>query len=286
MNISWKLKSKMFSLIDTFDVPSALYFLQKHVTRRSRITELSIGGNWVRHKESLLKYGCKEFVFEFGGGKSLAQNLFLSDAIDRQLVVDLNHMIDLELVNKAKALLVSQTTLKSSKDISSVDDLKSYGITYKSPYDASRTDLDDKSLDACVSTNTLEHIPVESIRKIFLELSRTLKDTGIVSAKIDYSDHYAHTDSSISLLNYLYYSDAEWQKYNHSCHYQNRLRHNDYKQIFGACGFSVIEEELHYGEGNIPLDLIEKFRGEDESWSATSAYFVLRKGNASQLFSF
>jgi len=285
MNISWKLKSKSFSLIDTLGAPSALYFLQKHITRRSRITKLSIDRNWVRHKESLIKYGCKDFVFEFGGGKSLAQNLFLSDEIERQLVVDLNRMIDLDLVNKAKELLLLQTALKSRKDINAVDDLKSYGITYRSPYDAARTDLDDKCLDACISTNTLEHIPVESIKQIFLELSRILKDTGIVSAKIDYSDHYAHTDSSISLLNYLYYSDAEWQKYNHGCHYQNRLRHNDYKQIFGACGFSVVEEELHYGEGNVPLDLIEKFRGEDESWSATAAYFVLRKSDASRVFS-
>ena len=281
MYIPWKLKSRIFSLIDTFNAPPALYFLQKHITKRSRITKVSIDGNWVRHRESLIKYGCKDFVFEFGGGKSLAQNLFLSDEIDKQLVVDLNHMIDLELVNRAKELLVSHTKLKSSKDIYSVHDLKSYGITYKAPYDASRTDLDDKSLDACVSTNTLEHIPVESIKQIFVELSRVLKDRGIVSAKIDYSDHYAHTDSSISLLNYLYYSDAEWQKYNHSCHYQNRLRHNDYKRIFDACGFGVVEEELHHGEGNIPSDLIEKFRGEDKSWSATSAYFVLRKNNAS-----
>jgi hypothetical protein len=33
------------------------------------------------------------------------------------------------------------------------------------------------------------------------------------------------------------------------------------------------------------LDLIEKFRGEDESWSATAAYFVLRKSDASRVFS-
>jgi hypothetical protein len=277
MNIPWKLKSTIFSLIDIFKANSFLYFLQKNVTKRSQIKEIEVNESWVGHQSTLLNNGCTGFIFEFGAGKSLAQNLYLSNTIDRQLVVDLNPMIDLVLVDQSRELLSSKANLKSNIEIKSFDNLASYGIEYRAPYDASKTDLPDKSLDACISTNTLEHIPKESIRAIFTELYRTLKDTGVVSAKIDYSDHYAHTDSSISLLNYLNFSESEWKKYNHNCHYQNRLRHNDYKSIFLDCGFQIICEDLFFGEDEISDALRNKHKDDDPNWCATAAHFVLKK---------
>ena len=51
----------------------------------------------------------------------------------------------------------------------------------------------------------LEHIPKDSIKKIFIELRRILKKDGVVCATIDYTDHYAHTDKNIGLLNFLSY---------------------------------------------------------------------------------
>ena len=148
---------------------------------------------------------------------------------------------------------------------------------YRSPYDASKTDLKTNSLDACISTNTLEHIPIESIISIFTELNRVLRDSGIVSCVIDYSDHYAHTDSRISLLNYLNFSETDWQKFNHKCHFQNRLRHHEYKMLFDECGFEVISEDLCYNETKIPESINIKFNHQDPTWSATSAHFVLKK---------
>lgn len=277
MNIPWKLKSTIFALIDIFNANAFLYFLQKNVTKRSRIKTIQVNENWVSHQSTLIDNGCTGFIFEFGAGKSLAQNLYLSDTIDRQLIVDLNPMIDLTLVDQSRTLLSRIANLKSATEIKSLNNLANYGIEYRAPYNASKTDLPDKSLDACISTNTLEHIPKESIRAIFTELYRTLKDTGVVSAKIDYSDHYAHTDSSITLLNYLDFLETEWKKYNHNCHYQNRLRHNDYKSIFLDCGFQIIREDLFFGEDNISEDLRIKHKNHDPNWCATSAYFVLKK---------
>jgi hypothetical protein len=277
MNIPWRLKSKIFSFIDSFNAQPLLYFLQKNVTKRSRIKELDVNDNWVAHRFALIENQCTSLVFEFGAGKSLAQNLYLSNIVDRQIVVDLNPMIDIELVDQARSLLTNKVKLRSANNIKSLSDLKNYGIDYKAPYDASKTNLDNKSIDACISTNTLEHIPKESIQDIFLELFRTLKDTGIVSAKIDYSDHYAHTDSTISLLNYLSFSEKEWKKHNHNCHFQNRLRHNDYKRIFIDCGFEIVSEKLSFGEDKISDELRKKYVNDDPTWCATSAHFVLKK---------
>jgi hypothetical protein len=277
MNIPWKLKSKLFSLIDIFKADPFLYFLQKNVTKRSRITKLDVNEHWLNHQAALVENRCTDFVFEFGGGKNLAQNLFLSTIVDRQLVVDLNPMVDIELVDQARSLLSKNVNFRSDKDIKSLSDLRHYRIEYRAPYDASKTDLSDKSLDACVSTNTLEHIPKESIKVIFKELFRTLKDSGIVSAQIDYSDHYAHTDSSITLLNYLTFSENEWKNFNHDCHFQNRLRHNDYKLLFIDCGFTIVSEKLFFDEHDISDDLRKKYKNDDSSWCATSAHFVLKK---------
>ena len=277
VNIPWKLKSKIFQIIDIFNMPSVLYFLQKNVTKRSRVKSLEVDEMWERHKKSLVKYSTTGLVFEFGAGKNLAQNIFLSGVVDQQLVVDLNAMIDLKLVNTARNFLSEIIQLRSKENIKTNDDLQNYGITYKAPYDAAKTDLKDKSIDACISSVTLEHVPKESIVQIFTELRRTLREDGIVSATIDYSDHYAHTDPTISLLNYLRYPDFEWDKYNHSCHYQNRLRHYDYKKIFSECGFQILEEEVFYQENQIPDELKKEFFNKDPSWCATSSYVVLKK---------
>ena len=279
MNIPWKIKSSIFGLIEFFNVPSVLYFLQKYGTRRSRVGVLGISPIWENHKEFLKKYRTTERVFEFGAGKNLAQNLFLSDIVNNQLVVDLNPMIDLELVNNVRNQMSNIVTLKSNKKINSFDDLSHYGIEYRAPYDATKTDFDDKSLDACISTNTLEHIPKESITSIFSELYRTLKDDGIVSARIDYSDHYAHSDKTISLFNFLKFDEDTWKRYNHNCHYQNRLRHYDYLKIFSKCGFVVVEEELIYSENNIPTQIMKVFKDKDETWKATSAHIILKKAS-------
>jgi hypothetical protein len=277
MNIPWNLKSNIFSVIDFINAPALLYFLQKNVTKRARIDKLSISPIWKEHKKYLQKYSATGLIFEFGAGKSLAQNLFLSDVVDEQLVVDLNPMIDIELVETSREQLSKMLQLKSDSKIVNREDLTQFGIKYKAPWDAVKSGLENQTLDACISTNTLEHIPEASIVDIFTELRRTLKDTGIVSAKIDYSDHYAHTDRSISLLNYLKYDTKSWQKYNHACHYQNRLRHYDYIRIFEELGFSVIEQKLSFDEQNIPQEVENLFKDKNESWKATSAHIILKK---------
>lgn len=277
MNIPWKLKSFIFSVIDFFEAHRTLYFLQKYLTKRSRVGTLNALPIWQKHKKFLQKYGATKIIFEFGAGKTLAQNLYLSDLVEKQIVVDLNPMIDLALVEKVRHQISKLVDLKSDLYIETLQKLETYGIEYRAPYDAAQSDFNEKSIDACVSTNTLEHIPEESILSIFLKLYKTLKNDGIVTAKIDYSDHYAHTDKTISLLNYLKFDQNDWRKYNHNCHFQNRLRHYDYLKIFKRCGFVVIEEDLVFSESEIPTEIIDAFKNKDETWKATSAHIVLKK---------
>ena len=68
-----------------------------------------------------------------------------------------------------------------------------------------------------------------------------------MSCVIDYLDHYSYFDKKISAYNYLQYSDATWALFNPALHYQNRLRHRDYLDLFYAAGFEVVEEERYGG---------------------------------------
>lgn len=277
MQINWKLKSIVFWFVDYFNLPSALYFLQKHVSRRSSVKITAVPREWNFHERNLVKYGAIRTVFEFGAGKTLAQNIYLSNTVNKQLVVDLNPMLDLNLAEKTRQQIVDFVTLRSNEPISQISTLQNYGIQYMAPFDASDTGFTSGSLDACISTNTLEHIPKNIIEDIFIELHRTLRDGGIVSAQIDYSDHYAHTDKRISLLNFLKFEAGEWSKYNHQCHFQNRLRHYDYIEIFQKCGFVVVSEVLEYRAQNIPLKALKAYEDQNETWKATSAQIVLQK---------
>ena len=229
------------------------------------------------HKDALKKYETTNLLFEFGAGKSLIQNLYLSNWVKKQFVVDLYPMIDFILVDFARENLSKKNKLRSNKRIKNLKDLENFGIYYIAPYNANKIHLPDKTLDACVSTNTLEHIPKVNIIKIFSELYKKIKDDGIVSLLIDYSDHYAHTDNNISLLNYLRFTNNQWKRYNHKLHYQNRLRHYEYINIFEKIGFKVINEYLVYAEKNIPSIIYDSFKNFSPTWRATSAHIILKK---------
>ncbi len=276
-SIPWKIKSLIFSFIEYLNEPKLLYFLQKFVTGRSRITSLVESSEWEMHKDALKKYETTNLLFEFGAGKSLVQNLYLSNWVKKQFVVDLYPMIDFKLVDSARKKLSKINNLRSKVRIKNIKDLENFGIHYIAPYNATKIHLPDKSLDACVSTNTLEHIPKDHIIEIFSELYRKIKDDGIVSLLIDYSDHYAHTDNNISLLNYLRFTNHQWKKYNHKFHYQNRLRHYEYINIFEKIGFKAIHENLVYEEKNIPSIIYDSFKNFSPTWKATSAHIILKK---------
>jgi ubiquinone/menaquinone biosynthesis C-methylase UbiE len=154
--------------------------------------------------------------------------------------------------------------------------LLEYGIDYVAPCDAAELQLPDRSVDGCVSTNVLEHVPEKQIVRILTELRRVLKIDGVISAQIDYSDHYAHTDAKISLWNFLIFSDSEWSRHNHACHFQNRLRHYEYRQLFIECGFEILKEEPRYSSSPVPNSIASKYENDERDWSATSGYFVLK----------
>ena len=100
MKINWKLKSIIFRTIDIFKLNQVLYYVQKNITRNAQVNIKEIKNEWIYHCDNLLGIKNKKII-EFGAGKNLAQNLFLSNFFAEQTLVDINNMLDFDLINSA-----------------------------------------------------------------------------------------------------------------------------------------------------------------------------------------
>ena len=93
--------------------------------------------HWNHHLDALNRNHTKSLI-EIGAGKSLEQNLYFAYKLNfkvKQTLIDLNHMIDLDLVNSANKKIAEKLKVSKNKNINSIDDLsKFYNIHYKAPY--------------------------------------------------------------------------------------------------------------------------------------------------------
>ena len=114
-----------------------------------------------------------------------------------------------------------------------------------------------KSVDVIFSEHVIEHVEFTDALTFFRESKRILKPNGVMIHNIDCSDHFSHSDKSISKINFLKYSDDEFRKYNSKFLYQNRLRASEYRDLLSECGYKII-----YWKNNIDEDslkIIEDF---------------------------
>jgi SAM-dependent methyltransferase len=114
-------------------------------------------------------------------------------------------------------------------------------IDYVGRGDATRTNLPSGSIDFHTSFTVFEHIPSDVLAKILVEGSRIVRDDGLFVHRIDYTDHFWHSDSRISPINFLQYSEEEWARYAGNRYmYMNRLRHDDVLALYEAAGHRIL----------------------------------------------
>lgn len=127
--------------------------------------------------------------------------------------------------------------------------LSEANIDYMAPADASDTDLPDSSVDYHISTTVLEHISRRDIERIFMEAKRILKKDAMALHFIDLSDHFQHQDKNITRINFLRYSEKEWEQIaGNQFAYCNRLRANDYFCLFRDLDFDIVRSETEVGD--------------------------------------
>lgn len=115
-------------------------------------------------------------------------------------------------------------------------------IDYIAPGDAGNSKLLDHSIDYHTSYNVFEHIPKEILADILNEGKRIIKINGLFIHKVDYSDHFAYSDQSISAINFLQYSDEKWKNIAGNRYmYMNRMRHDDFISLYQSASLHIIE---------------------------------------------
>lgn len=256
--MDWKVKSRIIGTVEALPFSSAIYYvLQRYGTRsipRPASSIAQVIAHEHKHLEVFRKFTQRDRpdnVYEFGAGWDLCAALVRSDlGLANQRSVDLFPLAKAWQVNH----VISHLAASSSGTITAnhcIDNLggdlsAKLGISYAAPFDARATNYPANVIDLIVSTNTMEHIPFRDLKDIMLESRRILRDDGIISTKVDYSDHYSHADGKIGPYNFLQFSEHEWKKHNHDFHFQNRRRHSDYARLFEECGFTILE---HVGSG-------------------------------------
>jgi len=158
-------------------------------------------------------------------------------------------------------------------------------INYIAPGDAAKTGLMNQSIDYHTSYAVLEHIPPEVLKQIIEEGNRVINDNGLFIHRIDYSDHFSHSDKSISPINFLKYSDTEWELYAGNRYmYMNRLRHDDILTMFLSAGHRILATEPDVDHRSLELlrrknlQLNERFKAKTEGvLSITGSWIVSQK---------
>lgn len=267
----WQAKARAFTALSAVPFGTSMHFvLQRYLTRRLPRPEKQVTAICARAEKLLEQYAScgprpinESTFFEFGSGRDLVVPLAISaHGARRFITVDIERLAKLDLV-RANAKIAARVSGVARPAPSSWKDLEqNWGIAYRAPADARRTDLESNTVDCAISVETLEHIPKDDIAKILQELHRILRPDGVALMQIDYGDHFKGFDPSISSFNFLTYSDEEWQPFQSRFQYVNRLRHSEYVGLFKAARFEIIVErpDRRSAEPAISVNLASRFR--------------------------
>lgn len=185
------------------------------------------------------------------------------------------------------ALDFLRTQGEEFKELGPSSNIGDYPLTYLAPLDLRK--VPDGSLDCVVSRTVLEHIPEPALVQLFEGLRAKLSPTGCMVHCVDHSDHLAHQDKRLSMVNFL-----SWPQWQHSLvnwltkEGENRLRHSDYLQLFDRTGYQVLSDKSHVHPASEAalrtLELAPQFQGRSPTELATlvSYYVLAPKASAGQ----
>jgi hypothetical protein len=309
----WKLKSMIqnaVSLLPSSASYAGYYWIQRHfggLRRINPVSRLSAGiETWKRVKEQ----GCDplEKVFlEIGTGRvPLVPLSYWLMGAKKTITIDLNPYLKGELIGESLRYISDnkqdiQTLFGPLIDKKRLDDLVAFSgnanfstrtfldfckIDYIAPGNATNTGLPTRSIDFHTSYTVFEHISPEALKQILEEGNRIISNDGLFIHRIDYSDHFSHSDRNISAINFLQYSDDEWMRYAGNRYmYMNRLRHDDFVSLFQSARHRILNTQPDIDRRSQELlrsrtlQLNERFKTKSEEILSISASWIVSKKN-------
>ena len=313
----WKAKATLQNAVSRLPSSSsyaAYYWLQRHFGGLRRIdptARLRAGIETWRQIEKVGRDPCGKTFFEVGTGRvPMTPLAYWLLGAERVITVDLNPYMKAELTRECLQYIAAHREdmqalfgprLKRKRFEALLDfphqgdfDLRKLldlcRIVYIAPGDAAHTGLDPDAIDFHTSFNVFEHIPRDVLLAILREGNRIIRRDGLFVHRVDYSDHFSHSDTRISPINFLQYSDAQWQRYAGNRYmYMNRLRHDDFLALFEAASHGVLAAEPTVDapslqllrEGRLSVDA--RFGGKAvEVLATTEAWIVCAKAEQAQ----
>jgi SAM-dependent methyltransferase len=261
--MNWRLKAVMMHAFSNMPFGLPVYhWVQTNVTRSLPTSDEKYEEVFSRARKHISAFehsqACdisQASLYEFGAGWELGIPLaFYALGVNQQTIVDIRPLLRVELINdtiqkiqrmgrKLGVTRVPEELLPAGTSSNWKELLqRMYGIRYLAPCDARNTLLLAESFDFVTSTVTLEHISKSDIALILAECRRLLKPRSGASFLIDYQDHYSYCDPRVTHYNFLKYSENHWEHYNPPLHFQNRLRHRDYRELIVKSGFEIATE--------------------------------------------
>lgn len=254
---------------------------QRHVTRSLDLTDHLFLRKWAQAQKHIEHFESQGHAFdeaapvivELGTGwyPIVPVCLALSGAkslisIDQKPLIDRNRTLA-TLDRTATLLRRGQIQLKHSQAVltrldalledhehhSATTLLHALGIRTEQ-CDARASGLGSETIDFFVSNNTFEHIPAQVLAGILREFRRVARPEAVMSHFVDMADHYAGSDQTINVYNYLRFSDRTWTLFNNSLQYQNRLRLPEYQTLHHENGWRLVHQ-LHE---TLPIEVLRR----------------------------
>ena len=249
------------------------YLFQKYVTKGVILSDEYFTdrlGHGIQHINAHKQH--KNFTFnstlEIGTGwyPVVPVAMFLAGA-NKIVTVDITHLtnvnkvfttlkmfVDYQKANKLpKEIIIIEERFKKIESL--INNTQAYtldqllselNISYLN-CDARKLPFEKESFDLIHSNNTFEHIYEPILEGILKEFKRVLKTGGLMSHFIDMSDHFAHADHSITIYNYLKYTEQQWKRIDNDVQPQNRMRICQYRDLYKKLSINIIEENLRPG---------------------------------------
>lgn len=316
--MKWRTKARIQNMIAALPEPLAsfcYYRMQRHFgSLRSPIPVRSLStacqiASAIHERRPLT--GLK--IMEVGTGRSLSLPMLMwSLGVASVLTVDINRYLRPEILQANLAwmrmnrpwlmtgllapfddargtvterldrLLEPDPQLSTSELLGKVMQL--CNIRYEAPADAATLAIPEHSLDVHVSQAVMEHVPPDDLRRILEASVKVLGPDGLCIHWIGTDDHFWYSDPSISPVNFLRFTETEWDRLTgNRFMYMNRLRPSDYLLMFEECGLEVLDVNCTVDEearrllesGGLHLD--EQFRGKSVSDLATTELLVVAR---------
>lgn len=287
--MNWKLKALIQNFVDKLPLGLSYpvyYKIQRNLGGLKKIDPYRHFKNSIFIINAIKKQNCQivdKTFLEIGTGRTLniPIALWLCGA-SRIITVDLNPYLRKELIiesiewirqhkNDVRFIFrdFTETSLFNNRldDLSSSNDdlnklLNLMNIEYFAPADASCLQIEDNIIDFHFSVTVLEHISLNVIRSILSEARRVLSVDGLVIHLIDLSDHFSHSDQSITSINFLKFSEKQAKKWlGNKFMYHNRLRAYEFYELFKQQYMEILFKEetidnkaLELIKNGFPLD--------------------------------